>query len=116
MSDTTVIEPEIVGVPDKPSPLAVASLTCGVVGLLTMIPGFCCVCATGLALILGGVAIVLGFVELRRISAGQSCPKGRWMAIAGVVSGALACVAFVIYIIVMIALYGMSIFKLGPFR
>lgn len=102
--------------PEKAGPLAVFSLALGVVSLLILPLGFCCGCVSFLTLVFGAAAVVLGVLEVRRIGRGESSPKGRWMAWVGAGAGALACVLFVIWIIVMLAIYGMAIFKVGPYK
>ncbi|MBE0429495.1 MAG: DUF4190 domain-containing protein [Thermoleophilia bacterium] len=63
-------------VPDKAGGLAIASLVFSLVGLL------CC----GVASIAG---IILGAVELGRINRGESSVKGRGLALAGIIIGAV---------------------------
>lgn len=115
MSDA--VQPEVVtGPPEKAGIMAVASLALGAVSLLILPLGFCCGCVSFLTLVFGLAAVVLGVIEARRIGRGESSPKGRWMALVGAGAGALACVLFVIWIIVMLAIYGMAIFKVGPYK
>jgi hypothetical protein len=96
--------------------MAIASLALGAVSLLILPLGFCCGCVSFLTLVFGIAAAALGYVEVKRIGRGESSPKGRWMALVGAGAGALACVLFVIWIIVMLAIYGMAIFKVGPYK
>ena len=46
-------------------------------------------------------AIVLGIIEVKKIGRGQSSPKGRGMAIAGIILGAVGIVFGIIWMIVI---------------
>ena len=70
------------------SGMSIGSLVCGILSLL----GSCWCC--GLSLIVAIVAIVLGIIGKKK--------GGRGMAIAGIITGAIALVISVIYVILVI--------------
>jgi hypothetical protein len=67
---------------------AIASLVCGIIGLLLF------------GVILGTVALVLGSKARTRISAQPGRLKGSGMALAGMILGAIDLVAFVLLVVV----------------
>ena len=71
--------------PPRYDPLAIASLVCGIVGLLFF------------GVILGTVALVLGSKARSRISSQPERLKGSGMALAGMILGAIDVVAFVVF-------------------
>ncbi len=77
--------------PAGAGPMAIVALVTGVLGILMSLFG----CLFSPFLLVGGllslVAIVLGFVELRSISAGASSEDGRPMALVGVGLGGGGC-------------------------
>ena len=78
----------------KPQGLAVASMVLGIVGLL----GFC---SSFVALPCAVLAIVLGFVAVSKIKAGEA--SGAGMAKAGIILGIITAVLRVIVIILVMA-------------
>ena len=73
--------------PPRYDPLAIASLVCGIVGLLFF------------GVILGTVALVLGSKARARISAQSERLKGSGMALAGMILGGIDLVAFVLLVV-----------------
>jgi len=67
---------------------AIASLVCGIVGLLFF------------GVLLGTVALVLGSKARNRINAQPERLKGSGMALAGMILGAIDLVAFVLLVVV----------------
>lgn len=94
--------PQAPVVEDKASGLAKGALICGILG-------FCCCGA-----IAGIPALIMGFIENGKINRGESSPKGKGFAIAGMVLGIIsilmACVTLIIYMI-----YGAAAFT-GAFN
>ncbi|MHB0866646.1 MAG: DUF4234 domain-containing protein [Thermoleophilia bacterium] len=75
---------------DKAGGLALAATILSILGL------FCC----GLTSIVG---IILGVIELGRIKKGESSAKGRGLAMAGVVVGAIVVVLYILVVVISIA-------------
>ncbi|MHB1390203.1 MAG: DUF4234 domain-containing protein [Thermoleophilia bacterium] len=84
---------------DKASGIALASTILSIVGL------FCC----GVSSIAG---VIMGVIELGRIKKGESPAKGRGLAMAGVIIGAIVLVLWVVVLIVSIVAGGWS-FQIG---
>ena len=68
--------------------MAIASLICGVLGLMCCLPG--------------PVGLVLGLVSLRHNRDSVNGGGNRGMAIAGIVLGALASLVLVIYLVAIV--------------
>src|SRR3990172_423287 len=101
------VKAEVVGAPeDKASGLAITALVLGIVGVV-------CSWIIVLNFALGIAALVIGIIEFKKISAGTSSPKGRGMALAGIILGVVAIFAAIIYIIV-ISVTAASLFTLMP--
>ena len=64
---------------EKPSGLALASMIVGVCSII--------LCCGGLNLILGIVAVILGFVEKKNIKDGSSTEAGGNFALTGIITG-----------------------------
>ena len=97
MNDQTPeeVKAEVGGVPvDKPSGLAITALVLGIVGVV-------CSWVIVLNFALGIAALIIGIIEFKKISAGTSSPKGRGMALAGIILGSVAIFAAIIYVIVI---------------
>ena len=89
------VKAEVIGVPeDKPSGLAITALVLGIVGVV-------CFLFPGLNFALGIAALIIGIIEFKKISAGTSSPKGRGMALAGIILGSVAIFAAIIDVIVI---------------
>ena len=73
--------------PLRYDPQAIASLVCGIVGLLFF------------GVILGTVALVLGSEARSRISSQPERLKGSGMALAGMILGAIDLIAFVLLVV-----------------
>lgn len=81
-------------VPEKASGLAIASLILSILGVLC-----------GVTAIVG---IILGAVELSKIKRGESSEKGRGLALAGVIIGAVVLALGIIFTIISLATGGFS--------
>jgi len=98
------VKAEVVGVPeDKASGLAITALVLGIVGVV-------CSWVIVLNFALGIAALVIGIIEFKKIGAGTSSPKGKGMALAGIILGAVAIFAAIIYVIVI------SVMAVGAFN
>jgi len=72
-------EAEVVGrPPEKAGSLALIALICGILS-------FCCC-----GIFAGIPAMIIGWLENKNISAGQSSEKGKWMAMVGMILGILS--------------------------
>ncbi|MCL4377442.1 MAG: DUF4190 domain-containing protein [Actinobacteria bacterium] len=98
------VKAEVIGKEDKPGILAIVSLVTGIVGIVIgCIPiaggflGFCSAVA----------AIITGALEHRKIEKGESSPKGKGMAIAGLILGIVA-IVFAVVGIILIFIWGFS--------
>jgi hypothetical protein len=74
------------------NPLALVSMICGITGLVIMVPGFCCIPLFLLSIPLDLAAIIMGSIALYQI--GNDGREGKSMALAGVICGSLALLAF----------------------
>ena len=83
-------------VPDKASGMAIAALVLAILG-------FCC-CGVFAAI----PACICGFVENGRINRGVSSPKGKWMAMVGIVVGIIATILGCLQLIWIIFFGGMG--------
>ena len=75
------VKAEVVGSEDRPGPMAIIALICGILSIL-------CCAIPGLGFILSIAALVLGIIEVKRIGRNESSTKGKGMAIAGIILGA----------------------------
>ena len=97
------VKAEVVGVPeDKASGLAITALVLGIVGAV-------CFWVPGLNFALGLAALIIGIIEFKKIGAGTSSPKGRGMALAEIILGAVAIFVAIIYVIAL------SVMAVGAF-
>ena len=76
---------------EKPSGLAIASMIVGICSII-----LCCV---SLNLILGIVAVVLGFVEKKKIKDGDSTKAGENFVLTGIITGFVGIVLWVLTLI-----------------
>jgi hypothetical protein len=92
------VKAEVVGPEERPGPMAIVSLICGILSVLCH-----CVPVAGsfIGFALSVAAIVLGIIEIRKISRGESSEKGKGMAVAGIILGAVGIVFGIIWIIVI---------------
>ena len=92
------VKAEVVGSEDRPGPMAIISLVCGILSLLCH-----CVPVAGsfIGFALSVAAIVLGIIEVRSIGKGESSSKGRGMAIAGIILGAVGIVFGIILAVIV---------------
>ena len=82
--------------PPRTNGMAIASLVLAIIGFLTSI--------LGIGIIFGVVALILGIIALGQIKANSRQQKGRGMAMAGVILGALSVVMMVLGILAAIAI------------
>ena len=80
------------GLPAKTSGKAITSLVTGIISL----PAICC---WPLGAILGIVGIVFGVLARKEIAASAGQQKGAGMALAGIITGAIAIVLIVIVLV-----------------
>jgi hypothetical protein len=98
------VKVEVIGKEDKPGVLAIVSLVTGIAGIVIggihFIGGFFGFCSAV-------AAIITGALEHRKIEKGESSPKGKGMAIAGLILGIVA-IVFAVLIIILIFIWGFS--------
>lgn len=85
--------------PDKASGMAVAALVLGILS-------FCCC-----GFIAGIPALILGFMENGKIGRGESSSKGKWMALVGMILGAISILLSCLQIIWIFFFGGMSVLQ-----
>lgn len=92
------VKAEVVGSEDRPGPMAIVALICGILSVLCH-----CVPVAGsfIGFALSVAAIVLGILEMRKIGRGESSEKGKGMAIAGIILGAVGIVFGIIWIVII---------------
>lgn len=86
------------------SPLAIASMILGIVGIVTVAPSCCCTPLAALTGLFGFVALILGYFGFQEVQ--TQGKKGKELAIAGMVCGGV-CVA--------LALMGIALFAVQTF-
>jgi hypothetical protein len=85
--------------------LGIASMIVGIVSCAVALPGFCCILFSGLGLVGGIVAVILGF-----ISRGQSPQSGQ--AKAGIITGFIAIGLSIAFVVLSLALgFGRALMK-----
>ncbi len=96
MSDEIGATPQPVtpAAPDKASGMAIAALVLGILALPC-----CCSCFAGIP------ALVVAFVENRKINSGMSSEKGKWMVIVAMVLGVIS-LLFLCGQVIWIAFFG----------
>ena len=94
-----IVNPELQE--EKPSGLAIASMIVGICSII-----FCC---GGINLIIGIVAVVLGFVEKKNIKDGSSTEAGKNFALTGIITGFTGIAIWVLMLISGIGLVILSI-------
>ena len=92
------VKAEVVGSEDRPGPMAIIALICGILSVLCH-----CIPVAGafIGFVLSIAAIVLGIIEIKKIGRGESSPKGKGMAIAGIILGAVGILFGIIWMIVI---------------
>ena len=92
------VKAEVVGSEDRPGPMAIIALRCGILSVVCH-----CVPVAGsfIGFVLSVAAIVLGIIEIKKIGKGESSAKGRGMALAGIILGAVGVVFGIIWMIVI---------------
>ena len=98
------VKAEVVGSEERPGPMAVTALVCGILSLLChCIP----VAGSFIGFALSIAAIVLGIIETKKIGKGESSEKGKAMAMVGIILGALG-IVFGIILAIVIAVVGLN--------
>ena len=88
------VKAEVVGSEERPGPMAIVALICGILSML-------CCWVPFFGFILSVAAIVLGIIENKKIGRGESSSKGKAMAIAGIILGAVGILAGIITFIIL---------------
>ena len=99
MNDKTEeVKAEVVGSEERPGPMAIVALICGIISVLCH-----CVPIAGsfIGFFLSVAAIVLGIIEIKRIGRGEGSAKGKGMSMAGIILGAVGIVFGIILIIII---------------
>lgn len=110
MSDYRV--PETAPTPAKTNSLAIVSMILGILSVLMFIPSFCIPCLNLMAIIVGVVAAVLGFMSKKQIDQSGGVESGRPMAVAGLIMGLITSgILLLLFIINLI--FGLSLMSLG---
>ncbi len=86
-------------VPDKASGMAITALVLAILG-------FCC-CGIFAAI----PAMVCGFIENGRINRGASSPRGKWMAMVGIIVGIIATLLGCLQLIWIIFFGGLNVLQ-----
>ena len=92
------VKAEVVGSEDRPGPMAIISLICGILSVLCHCVPFA---GSFIGFALSVAAIVLGIIEIRKIGKGESSSRGRGMAIAGIILGAVGIIFGIIWAIII---------------
>ncbi|HAJ96016.1 MAG TPA: hypothetical protein DCP02_07265 [Actinobacteria bacterium] len=92
------VKAEVVGSEDRPGPMAIVALICGILSVLCH-----CIPVAGMFIgfILSIAAIILGIVESKKIGRGESNAKGKGMAIAGIILGAVGILFGILWAILL---------------
>ena len=92
------VKAEVVGSEDRPGPMAIVALICGILSVICH-----CVPIAGsfIGFFLSVAAIVRGIIEIKRIGRGEGSTKGKGMALAGIILGAVGIVFGIIWIIII---------------
>ena len=92
------VKAEVVGSEDRPGPMAIVALICGILSVLCH-----CIPIAGMFIgfILSIAAIVLGIIESKKIGKGESDAKGKGMATAGIILGAVGILFGIIWAILL---------------
>jgi len=99
MNDKTKeVKAEVVGSEERPGPMAIVALICGILSVLCH-----CVPIAGsfIGFFLSVAAIVLGIIEIKRIGRGEGSAKGKGMSMAGIILGAVGIVFGIIWLILI---------------
>ena len=76
--------------PPKTSPLAIASLVCGIVGIILF------------GIVLGPLAIIFGAIAINRINDRPHEFSGSRMAKSGIICGVVAIVIYIVLVILLV--------------
>jgi len=105
MNDKTEeVKAEVVGSEERPGPMAIVALICGILGLI-------CGLIPVVGFVLNVAAIVLGVIEVKRIGRGEGSVKGKGMSIAGIILGAVGIVLGITLIVVIGAFSFLGVFS-----
>ena len=92
------VKAEVVGSEDRPGPMAIVALVCGILSVIChCIP----IAGSFIGFFLSVAAIVLGIIEIKRIGRGEGSAKGKGMALAGIILGAVGIVFGIIWIVII---------------
>jgi len=92
------VKAEVVGSEERPGPMAIVALICGILSVVCH-----CVPVAGafIGFFLSVAAIVLGIIETKRIGRGEGSVKGKGMALAGIILGAVGIVFGILWIVII---------------
>ena len=92
------VKAEVVGSEERPGPMAIVALICGILSVICH-----CVPIAGsfIGFFLSVAAIVLGIIETKRIGRGEGSAKGKGMALAGIILGAVGIVFGILWIVII---------------
>ena len=92
------VKAEVVGSEERPGPMAIVALVCGILSVICH-----CVPVAGsfIGFFLSVAAIVLGIIEMKRIGRGEGSAKGKGMALAGIILGAVGIVFGILWIVII---------------
>ncbi len=92
------VKAEVVGSEERPGPMAIVALICGILSVLCH-----CVPIAGsfIGFFLSVAAIVLGIIEIKRIGRGEGSVKGKGMALAGIILGAVGIVFGILWMVII---------------
>lgn len=83
------------------SGMAIGSLVTGIIAVLTGTFGCCCVYVLApMAILLGGVAFILGFMARKQIASGEAAGNG--LAMAGMITGGVGVIFGIGWLILLI--------------
>ena len=92
------VKAEVVGSEERPGPMAIVALVCGILSVIChCIP----IAGSFIGFFLSVAAIVLGIIEIKRIGRGEGSAKGKGMALAGIILGAVGIVFGIIWIVII---------------
>ena len=92
------VKAEVVDSEERPGPMAIVALICGILSVICH-----CVPIAGsfIGFFLSVAAIVLGIIETKRIGRGEGSVKGKGMALAGIILGAVGIVFGILWIVII---------------
>ena len=87
------IQPQVISAPAPEERASGLAITAMVLGILAIV----CSWVIGLNFALGIAALVIGIIEFKKINEKQSSEKGKGMALAGIILGAIGIFGAIIY-------------------